>query len=162
MRVMTADEMQAVVRRCNWATICTAAPDGTPYAVEATPFLMDGCHCFMINPRGGTWQNVRRNPRVLLKYTAASADLRAWAGVSCLGEGEFVVDAAAVREGWRLLGAVMDEDYSRAADTFAGLKDRSPLFRVRVQEMTGRCNAPKNGALDMRAFGGDAAREKTA
>lgn len=57
---------------------------------------------------------------MLLKYTLTNTDLSSWAGVSCSGTGEFVIDAAVVREGWRLLDAVMREDYSAAADTFAG------------------------------------------
>ncbi len=155
MRVMTADEMEAVIGRCNWATICTVTPEGFPYAIEATPFYMDGCHCFMINPRGVTWKNMQHRPDVLLKYTLANADLSLWAGVSCFGDGEFVIDAAAMREGWRLLGRVMRADYSRAADTFAGLKDRSPLFRVQVQKVTGRCSAAKGEAFNLEgAFGG--------
>ena len=76
MRVMTPEEMEKVIGRCNWATICTVDKDGMPYAVEATPFRMDGYHCFMINPRGGTWKNLRHNDNVLLKYTLADATLQ--------------------------------------------------------------------------------------
>ncbi len=162
MRVMTRQEMEDVIRRCNWATICTVTPEGFPYAIEATPFHMDGCHCFMINPRGVTWKNMLENHHVLLKYTLAHADLSVWAGVSCFGAGEFVFEAATVREGWRLLGRVMGADYSRAAGTFAGLKDRSPLFRVRVEEMTGRCSAAKEGALDLGSFGKGSGGDGTA
>ena len=154
MRVMTGEEMNSAIHRCNWATICTATPEGFPYAIEATPFHMDGYHCFMINPRGVTWKNMQHKTDVLLKYTLTNADLSLWAGVSCFGDGEFVIDAATVREGWRLLGQVMRTDYSRAADTFAGLKDRSPLFLVRLEKMTGRCNAAKNGILNIEAFEG--------
>ena len=142
---MSPEEMQGVINACKWATICTVSEDGSPYAIEATPFYMDGCHCFMINPRGGTWKNLNHNARVLLKYTRAAGDLSSWAGVSCLGTGEFIIDEDALREGWRLLGEVMGADYSNAADTFARCKDRSPLFRVRVEAFTGRCSAPKEG-----------------
>ena len=147
MRVMTPEEMEAVISRCNWATICTVDADGLPYAVEATPFRMDGRHCFMINPRGGTWKNLRHNDNVLLKYTLADAGLHSWAGVSCRGKGDFCLDADSLREGWRLLGQVMGEDYSRAAETFARCTDRTPLFRVRVEEITGRCSAAKGEAF---------------
>lgn len=146
---MSEDEMGEVIRNCKWATICTVCEDGSPYAIEATPFHMDGCHCFMINPRGGTWKNLRHNKRVLLKYTLASEDLGTWAGVSCQGVGEFVTGEEEMREGWRLLGEVMGADYSKAADTFARCKDRSPFFRVRVQDITGRCSAAKDGPFDL-------------
>ncbi len=158
MRVMTVAEMEAAIARCNWATICSVTPQGFPYAIEATPFYMDGCHCFMINPRGVTWENIQENPHVFLKYTLANADLSLWAGVSCFGTGRFVIDATAVREGWRLLGDVMRTDYSRAADSFARLKDRSPLFCVEVVKTTGRCSAAKNGVLDLEGF--DGSRER--
>lgn len=149
MRVMTPEEMDGVIARCNWATICTVGEDANPYAIEATPFHMDGCHCFMINPRGGTWKNLRHNSRVLLKYTLTSPDLRFWAGVSCLGEGEFVLDRDKLLEGWRLLGKVMNTDYSDAASHFAHCKDRSPLFMVRFHTRTGRCSAAKGAPLGL-------------
>ena len=151
MRAMTAEETGAVISRCKWATICTVSEDGEPYAIEATPFVMDGRHCFMINPRGGTWKNLRRNNRVLLKYTLASPALDFWAGVSCRGAGEFVLDGAALREGWRLLGEVMGADYSEAARRFERCTDRTPLFCVTVEETTGRCSAPKDAPLDLPA-----------
>lgn len=146
---MTPEEMEEVIRQCKWATICTVSEDGSPYAIEATPFHMNGCHCFMINPRGGTWKNLRHNARVLVKYTLASADLGSWAGVSCHGTGEFVIDAGVMLEGWRLLGETLGEDYSDARQRFVHCKDRSPLFQVRVEKVTGRCSAPKNGPLSI-------------
>ena len=148
---MTPEEMQGVIQRCNWATICTVDEQGLPYAVEATPFQMGEYICFMINPRGGTWKNLQGNANVLLKYTLASPDLDFWAGVSCRGTGEFLIDAPTLREGWRLLGEVMRTDYSKAAETFARCTERSPLFRVRVAETTGRCNAAKNAPLEFPA-----------
>lgn len=147
MRPMTHEEAQTVIRRCKWATICTVSENGAPYAVEATPFYMEGRHCFMINPRGGTWKNVRGGSRVLLKYTLTTDDLDFWAGVSCSGTGEFVLDSEALRQGWRRLGEVMGADYSEAARRFERLKDRSPLFCVRVEETTGRCSAPRGEAM---------------
>lgn len=140
MRVMTGPEMEDLIRGCKWATICTVTPDGEPYAIEATPFMLDGNPCFMISPHGGTWKNMRHNTAVLLKYTRADEDLRHWAGVSCKGRGEFVTDPDAQREGWRLLGQVMGTDYSRAAERFARCRERSPLFRVHVEQTTGRCS----------------------
>ena len=144
---MTPGEMRLVISRCNWATICSVGEDSSPYAIEATPFFMGSAHCFMINPRGGTWKNLRGNPQVLLKYTLATGDLSVWAGVSCRGAGEFVQDENALREGWGLLGKVLGADYSQAAEKFAHCTDRSPLFRVPAPTMTGRCSAAKNEAL---------------
>ncbi|MDR3176709.1 MAG: pyridoxamine 5'-phosphate oxidase family protein [Desulfovibrio sp.] len=144
MRRMTQEEMRLVIGRCRWATICSVCEDGSPYAIEATPFFMGDAHCFMINPRGGTWRNLRGNPQVLLKYTLATEDLSVWAGVSCRGPGEFVHDANALCEGWGLLGKVMGADYSQAAEKFARCADRSPLFRVLAAETTGRCSASKD------------------
>lgn len=140
MRPMREEEMRALVERATWATICTVDGSGAPYAIEATPFQMAGCACFMINPRGGTFTNVAQNPRVLVKYTATWDDLAGWAGVSCFGQGRFVAGADLVAEGWRLLGRVLGQDFSAAAARFSG-KARSPLFMVTVERMTGRCSA---------------------
>ena len=90
MRRMTEEEMRSVVRACSWACICTCTAEGEPYAVEATPFYLDGATGFMINPRGGTWRNMQHSGKVLLKYTLAAPVVAGWAGVSCMGEGRFI------------------------------------------------------------------------
>ena len=144
---MTFGEMEEVVRRCNWATICTVSPEGRPYAVEATPYLDGEDTCFMIHPRGGTWRNLQARPHVLLKYTLASRSLNWWAGVSAHGVGRFDPDADAIRRGFDLLGAVIGADYRRAGHHHAVQVDRSPLLRVRVLELTGRCSADPNTPL---------------
>lgn len=194
MREMTDAEMRALVARARWATICTASPDGEPYAVEATPYREGDEVCFMINPRGGTWRNLYpmgadaghasglgagqdagrdagrgtgpgaleevgdgavrcgagSHPgggRVLLKFTLTNRALTWWAGVSCYGTGWFDSDPQAIRRGFRLLGEVMGSDYSGAGERFAAAPGRSPLLRVRVERMTGRCSAAEGDAL---------------
>ncbi len=166
MREMTDAEMRALVARARWATICTASPDGEPYAVEATPYREGDEVCFMINPRGGTWRNLcgvghdrgmeagqcgaGSHPgegRVLLKFTLTNRALTWWAGVSCHGTGRFDTDPQAIRRGFRLLGEVMGSDYSGAGERFAATPGNSPLLRVRVERMTGRCSAAEGEAL---------------
>ena len=141
MRKMTDEEIQEIIKRLKWATICSVTVEGQPYAIEATPFYTEKETCFMINPRGGTWKNMQHNSQVLLKYTLASSDLTIWAGVSCYGQGRFVEDIKAVTKGWELLGQVMGCDYSLAAEKFARIQNRSPLFAVCVESRTGRCSA---------------------
>ncbi|MFH1060099.1 MAG: hypothetical protein V1797_15660 [Pseudomonadota bacterium] len=140
MRRMSANEVQAVVGRAKWATICAVDSSGRPYAIEATPFELDGDTCFMINPRGGVARCLNGNARVLLKYTLAAPDVSQWAGVSCQGVGRFDPAAEALRRGWAALGLRLGVDYSAQAERFAAGKRHSPLFRVRVEEMTGRCS----------------------
>lgn len=143
MRAMTPEEMDRLIRRAEWATICATQPDGTPYAIEATPFWLDETVCFMINPRGGVARCVQANPKVLVKFTLADNGLLNWAGVSCHGSGGFDPDPDARRRGWRELGRVTDTDYSKAASALKK-PDRSPLFRVRVESVTGRCSAKRD------------------
>ena len=147
MRRMTEEEILQTIKACNWATICTCSATGEPYAVEATPFYMDGITGFMINPRGGTWRNLQNNTNVLLKYTLTTPDLKGWIGASCQGQGSFVTDPEAIREGWRLLGEVMGQDYSEAAEKFSKNASHSPFFAVKVQSMSGRCSASKEAPL---------------
>ena len=147
MRKMTAEEITAALEASKWASICTVSPTGEPYAVEATPFQFGDETCFMINPRGGTWRNMQARTHVLLKYTLAAPDLKGWIGVSCFGAGRFVSAPDEIREGWRLLGLVMGQDYSGAGEKFSRNPDRSPMFAVRVQTRTGRCSAAKTAPL---------------
>ena len=153
MRTMSDEEMRQVMRLCRWATICSVDPEGAPYAIEATPFHDGEDVCFMINPRGGTWRNVQANPKVLLKFTLASSGLLWWAGVSCHGRGGFDTDPESIRRGWALLGEVMKQDYSRFAEKFCANPERSPLFRVAVRSITGRCSAAVGELLNFQALG---------
>lgn len=146
MRSMREEEIRGLVERAKWATICTVDESGAPYAIEATPFRLDGAICFMISPRGGTFRNVGRNDKVLLKYTATWDGVRGWAGVSCFGRGRFVADDALLVRGWAKLGLVLGQDFSAAAERFLG-KEASPLFMVQVDHMTGRCSAKAGETL---------------
>lgn len=139
MRKMTSEEMDNVIHSVKWASICTVKPDGTPYAIEATPFHDDGKIGFMINPRGTTASNLRDNPSVLLKFTLATPDLSDWKGVSCMGKGSFSRDKEAIERGWNLLGEVMNADYSKIGERFGLSPEKSPLFLVVVENITGRC-----------------------
>ncbi len=142
MRKMTSEEMQEVITHQHWASICTVSPEGQPYAIEATPFMLEpDCIGFMINPRGTTKKNLMERPDVLIKYTYSSPDLMDWAGVSCFGKGEFCQDSETIAKGWELLGEIMKTDYSRMAERFAKGSLPSPLFLARITETTGKCSA---------------------
>lgn len=147
MRKMTEQEIRKMIDACNWATICTVSPEQKPYAIEATPFPLEGDVGFMLNPHGGTRKNIQANKNVLLKYTYTVPDLSAWAGVSCFGQGEFVTDPDVMRRGWESLGEIMNEDLSKAADRFCANPERSPMLLVRVGEMTGQCSAKHDEAM---------------
>ncbi len=140
MRAMTQEEMERLVGLSEWATICVSGPDGTPYAIEATPFRLEEDICFMINPRGGVYRCIQSNPKVLVKFTKTQSGLGHWAGVSCHGQGRFDPNIEALRRGWKKLGKIMNEDYSKVASVL-NKPTRSPLFRVRVESVTGRCSA---------------------
>lgn len=144
MRRMNQDEMDGVVSKLKWASICTVDGDGKPYAVEATPFFCENDICFMINPKGTTAKNLAGDENVLLKYTYAGDDLAEWAGVSLFGRGSFEHDPVKIRQGWSDLGAVMGADYGAAADKFCAVPENSPMLRVRIEKMTGRCSARVN------------------
>jgi len=141
MRKMTEQEMLDVIALSNWANICTVGADNRPYAIEATPFPFDGHVAFMINPRGTTYKNLKTNNNVLLKYTYSELDLSAWAGVSCYGVGEFINDPELIHRGWMEFGEMLDWDVEKAADRFSKNPERSPMFLVKITEMTGRCKA---------------------
>lgn len=139
MRSMTSTEIQSMVDRVRWSTICTVSPDGRPHAIEATPFRDMADICFMINPAGQTRRNVASNPAVLLKFTLADWDLSGWAGVSLEGEGRFDENPVSIRRGFARLGKIMGGDYTSAGIAHSRKGGSSPMLRVTVREMSGRC-----------------------
>ncbi|MDR0622084.1 MAG: hypothetical protein LBJ61_09440 [Deltaproteobacteria bacterium] len=144
MRTLTAEEIIQITRKAMWATVITVRPDGVPFAIEATPFDTETETCFMINPNGGTSKNLKASNHVLLKYTFTTQGLKDWMGISCLGSGRFVHEPDEIRLGWDLLGQVMKQDFSSAADKFCKTPERSPMMAVKIHSRTGRCSA-KNG-----------------
>ncbi|MDR2443588.1 MAG: hypothetical protein LBE31_08725 [Deltaproteobacteria bacterium] len=144
---MNESEIDKAVSSLKWASIMTVREDGRPYAIEATPFMMDGQICFMINPNGTTKKNLDHADKVLLKFTATSKDLDHWLGVSCQGTGKFIRDSKTIGEGWALLGKVMGADYTKAAEKFMATPERSPMLAVSITEKTGRCSASAGQAL---------------
>jgi hypothetical protein len=138
---MTESEINRAIGTIKWASIVTVREDGRPYAIEATPFLMNEQICFMINPNGTTKKNLDHSDKVLIKFTAATKDLEHWLGVSCQGTGKFIHESGPIDQGWALLGQVMGADYSKAAEKFKLTPERSPMLAVTVTEKTGRCSA---------------------
>lgn len=152
MRKLSDEEIKLVIENSRWASICTVSEDGHPYAIEATPFFYENEVAFMINPRGGTWKNTQEVGKVLLKYTHASRDLSSWIGVSSFGTGRFVTDKDEERKGWMLLGELMRTDYSKAAERFSRIKNRSPMFAVKVNYSSGRCSSRLGEAMPQELF----------
>lgn len=67
MGKMNQKEIKNFINGHRWATLCTVDPEGKPYAIEFTCFLMDDHVCGLINPRGTSAKNVKNNPNVCLK-----------------------------------------------------------------------------------------------
>jgi hypothetical protein len=137
---MSESEIDLLVQNSKWATIISISSDGYPYAIEATPFIMDGDIGFMINPKGGTSKNMENSNKVLLKYTMNSDKLEVWAGVSLFGIGAFSHDPEVIKKGWEYLGHLLGTDYSGVSQKFVNNPQSSPLFMVKVERKTGRCS----------------------
>jgi nitroimidazol reductase NimA-like FMN-containing flavoprotein (pyridoxamine 5'-phosphate oxidase superfamily) len=141
MRKLRPEEIENFVQKSNWATIVTASPDGKPYAIEATYFIINNDTVgFMINPRGQTFINLAVNPQLLLKITIANKDLSYWAGVSLFGTGQKITEPEEIEHGWHLLGKIMKTDYSKALEKFKNAGAGSPFLRCLITERTGRCS----------------------
>ncbi len=141
MRKLEQNEINNIVKKSNWATICTSSLSGRVYAIEATYFIIDGQTVgFMINPRGQTMINIAVNPHLLLKITVASKNLSHWAGVSLFGTGQKITEPQEIENGWQLLGKIMKNDYTKAVEKFKNAGTNSPFLKCRITERTGRCS----------------------
>ena len=138
MRKMKQEEIEKILKKQNWATICSVDKECNPYAIEATYFIKeDGSINFMINPKGTTMTNIKLNNNVLLKISRASASLSEWFGISCFGKAFNILDKKEIEEGWNLLGKVMKQDYKAAKEKFAKPSSLSPLLSVKVERISG-------------------------
>jgi hypothetical protein len=71
-----------------------------------------------------------------------------WPGYENFGQGLFIREKDDICRGWKLLGLVMKSDYSKAAEKFSTNPERSPLFCVKVEKMTGRSSAKAGKILE--------------
>jgi nitroimidazol reductase NimA-like FMN-containing flavoprotein (pyridoxamine 5'-phosphate oxidase superfamily) len=156
MRKMTKQEMTDLVQEHNLATLCTVDEDGSPYAVEFNYFLLGGDVCGLLKPRGNTARNIAGNARVCVKICRTDDACRAYRAVSCFGTGAFVQDPEMVLRGWDLLEERLKlpkGTYAPFKEKFERKRNKYPLFRMRIERMTG-VTSLKKGETGSGASGG--------
>lgn len=140
---MEEDQMKRLLERCAWGTLATTGPDGQPYAIEFTYFMMDGRICAMINPKGTTAKNISKNPKLCFKVCLSDPLCRKFEALSCFGTGSFEQDREIMKRGWDLLEKRLSYDpgtYSKAKEKFSDPELPSPLFKMTIENMTGVAN----------------------
>ena len=55
-----------VAKKCQYATLATTNPDGSPYAVPVSPVLVENSVYFHCAPEGKKLENIAHNPNVCL------------------------------------------------------------------------------------------------
>jgi nitroimidazol reductase NimA-like FMN-containing flavoprotein (pyridoxamine 5'-phosphate oxidase superfamily) len=144
---MREDQMKSLFGRCAWGTLCTAGPDGGPYAIEFSYFLMDDKICAMINPKGTTAKNLAKNPQVCFKVCLSDHLCEKFEALSCFGTGCFEQDRDKIALGWDLLEERLGLNpgtYSTVKERFKDPERASPLFVLTVEKMTGVANHKEN------------------
>ncbi len=146
MRKMTQKEIKDFVDNHTWATLCTVSAEGNPYAIEFSYFMLDGCICGLIKPKGTTAAHIAHNPKVCLKMCKTDDSNREFTAASCFGRAEFVDDPEGVLKGWDLLEKRLklpEGTYGIYKEKFMKKKNKYPLFRVKIENMTGITTAKK-------------------
>jgi len=144
MRKMKKKEMEDFIREHTWTTLCTVDTKGNPYAVEFTYFLLDGDIYGLLKPMGRTAANLAFNERVCLKMCRTDERCRSYIAVSCFGRGGFVQEPENVLRGWDLLEerlGLPPGTYDPFKERFRRKRKKYPLFRARVESMTGIASA---------------------
>ena len=140
MRKMNQGEIKDFVGNHTWTTLCTASAEGNPYAIEFNYFMMDGWICGLIKPKGTTAAHIAHNPKVCLKMCRTDDSCREFTAVSCFGRAEFVDDPEGVLKGWDLLEERLKLPkgaYTKYKEKFMRKKNKYPLFRAKIEKMTG-------------------------
>jgi nitroimidazol reductase NimA-like FMN-containing flavoprotein (pyridoxamine 5'-phosphate oxidase superfamily) len=140
---MKQEDMIALIERRKWGTLCSVCDDGTPYAIECTYFLMNGDICALINPRGKSSWNIARDPRVMFKICESDDLCERFQAISCFGIGEFVSDRNEISKAWDELEkrtGLQPGSYEKHKARFADPSVSSPLFKLKIEQMTGRAN----------------------
>lgn len=140
---LTQDDIKALIERHTWGTIVTVNDDGTPYAIECTFFLINGDICSLINPHGTTARNIARDNRVLFKVCESDALSRQYQAASYYGKAEYVQDKDVLSNAWDVLEQRLNLEpgtYGVHKAKFVDPTKKSPLFRLKIEKITGRGN----------------------
>lgn len=146
MQKMTKQEIKKFISTYTWATLCTVDAEGKPYAIEFNYFVMNGFICGLIKPSGTTANNISLNPSVCLKICETDKSARKFTAVSCFGKADFVHDDEGVLKGWDLLEqrlGLPSGAYAKFKEKFMKKKNKYPLFRLKVEKMTGITTSEK-------------------
>lgn len=63
-REKDADFALEIIETCEYATLATVNPDGTPYCIPVSPVLMEGFIYFHCAMEGKKLDNIKNNPKV--------------------------------------------------------------------------------------------------
>jgi len=138
---MKPEEIEAVLERCEWGTLCTVDKENEPYATEYCFDYHEGAIWVVMNPYGVAAKNINHNPHVLFKVIDFQKVDHWWA-ISCFGRAEFLRTFDAVKKGFKLLERKLKLEegrFDKYVEKFRDKPENSPTLRISIEKKTGRC-----------------------
>jgi len=141
MRDMKPEEIEEVLKRCEWGTLCTVDEEDKPYAIEYCFDYHDGAIWGVINPKGTSAKNLAQNSNVLFKVIDYKK-VDYWWAISCFGRAEFLRTFDDVEKGFKLIEKKLrleEGRFDKYIEKFRNKPENSPTLRITIEKKTGRC-----------------------
>lgn len=138
-----------VLKKCEYATLATINPDGTPYCIPISPAMIGDVLYFHCALEGKKLDNIKRNPSVCLSAVSHSKLIpeqftTEFESAVALGECQLVTDD---EEKISALRAICEKYAASNMDAFDHAISKS-LFRtgvckITIQTLTGKAKLPQ-------------------
>jgi len=136
----------AVFRDCQYATLSTVNPDGTPYGVIVSTVVVDGAVCFHGANEGKKVDNIKANPNVSIsgvKHTKLLPERFTTEYESAIASGKCVT-VEDKGEKIKIIRAICEKYAPSSMGEFdamvARLLDVTKIFKIQIATITGKAN----------------------
>ena len=117
--------------------------ENKPYGVEVA-YYTDGEYIYMISsPMGRTAKCFTINPKVAFKICDTDLKFKRWKAVIVEGKLEKVTNKEDILKAFKLLAKKMGrrkDIYEEIAEKHSKNSEKSPVHRIRIETVGGRCN----------------------
>lgn len=145
-REVSVEAAWAIVDRCTWGVVAMTEADGMPYAVPVNLVRAGDCLYFHSAQAGKKADCLRRNGRVCVTCVEDAPAIdqpgmtTRYASAILLGQAEELTDDTEKIRALRLLCEKLAPENPRSHGDFAGCRETTALWRIKVDSITGKKN----------------------
>ncbi len=144
MRDLRREEIDELLESCYWGTLMLVDSD-RPYGIELSHLIHNGVLYIFLNPNGKAGICIRQNANVAYKVCKAEHQNKTWSAATVFGSLEQVTDHQMIYDTCIMIAQRLGKDmdkYTKQAELFSAQPaDKSPLYCLPIQDISGKSSA---------------------